>query len=190
MEKRSNWPSVDQGIVISLGSRTNRAGQISLPFRRRVLLIPWWWGSYNHWLLIREIWWTCHHSDCYPATRVNMIKSSPDQPGFYLINVQWPWWLTRETCWSLCRRGRYPVIRRNLRILVIPGSLLRFTTTVILATSIHSTTCHLLHHHNSNHLTANIKRECRFNIVWLTSIQSNTQPKQVLFIPIHSAFKI
>ena len=29
MEKRSNWPSVDQGIVISLGSRTNRAGQIS-----------------------------------------------------------------------------------------------------------------------------------------------------------------
>ena len=40
MEKRSNWPSVDQGIVISLGSRTNRAGQISLPFRRRVLPIP------------------------------------------------------------------------------------------------------------------------------------------------------
>ena len=145
--------------------------------------IIWPWRPHWRWRG-DHIWWTCHHSDCYPATRVNMIKSSPDQIRFYLINVQWPWWLTRETCWSLCRRGRYPVIRRNLRILVIPGSLLRFTTTVILATSIHSTTCHLLL------LTTNIKTKCRFNSVWLISIQRNTQHKQVLIIPIHSALKI
>ena len=49
------------------------------------------WSSDDEDHITMEVWWTCHHSDCYPATRVNMIKSSPDHTGFYLIRLDSIW---------------------------------------------------------------------------------------------------